>query len=58
MSDPQYGERKPLEVPKPTLPAAPKAKISVFEWFWIIALLGVVVAPLSIFLIRLALGAL
>lgn len=53
MSLPEYGERRPPEKPKSTPPAPVHPALT---WFWVIALLAVVVAPLSIFLIRLALG--
>lgn len=55
MNEPKYGERTPPEEPA-TTPATPVHPA--LTWFWVVALLSVVVAPLSIFLIRLALGAL
>jgi len=51
-NQPQFGEFKPVE-PKPPKDVATTAT----TWFWLITIGAVVVAPLSIFLIRLALGA-
>lgn len=54
--EPRYGERAEKPAVPPATSKSPSATAG--TWFWMIAIGAIVVAPLSIFLIRWALGAL